>query len=76
MEFKMFSLPEFQTICRIFATYTANAITPLQVMMRLRQLKRYDAIRLLSNAFEEMPGYMNYTIQEFIDAARLKTIIE
>jgi hypothetical protein len=45
-------------------------------MDRLRQQQKMTQIEILSFAFEEMPGYMNYTIQEFIDLMRLKTIIQ
>lgn len=72
----MFSLSEFKAISRLFAVYTANAITPAQVINRLRERNKKKEIALLSEAFERMPGYMNYTIREFIDILRLKVVIE
>lgn len=72
----MFTYQEFKSVLRILSVYCSSVITPGQVMDRLRQQQKMTQIEILSFAFEEMPGYMNYTIQEFIDLMRLKTIIQ
>jgi hypothetical protein len=72
----MLTLQEFQAICRVLGTYCANEITPLQVMQQLRQRHKESAVAILSLAFEEVPGYMTYTITEFIDIIRRKVLIQ
>jgi hypothetical protein len=72
----VFKLKEFQMICRVLGTYCSNSITPYQVIERARKLNREFVVKILSDAFERMPGHMNETIQDFIDAMRLKVLIE
>lgn len=71
----MFTLQEFKRVCMLFGTYTANEITPIQVMQRLRLRNKKREIEVLSDAFERLPGYSQYTIQEFIDILRMKTLV-
>jgi hypothetical protein len=72
----MFSLAEFKRVCQLFAVYTASAVTPMEVMTRLRNQNKIGPIVILSDAFEKMPGYSNYLISEFIDLMRLRTLVE
>lgn len=75
----MFSIAEFKSTCDVLCKNAIHAVTPLQVMTYLRKGNSNlndMRIHILSNAFEKMPGYGNYLIDEFITLMRLKTIIE
>jgi tRNA U54 and U55 pseudouridine synthase Pus10 len=69
-------LKDFKDVCRVLAVYTVNSVTPMQVITRLRDLKKMREVHILSNAFEHMPGYSMYLIQEFIDLLRMKVVVQ
>lgn len=72
----MFSRQQFKDTCKVLAIYTANMVTPMQVLSRLRDLKRMKEIKILSDAFETMPGFATCVIQDFIGEMRGKILIE
>lgn len=74
----MFSLQEFKQICEVLTKNGISVDTPLQIMSYLRKYKKPDslAIKILSNAFEKMPGYGNELVEDFIGIIRGKTLVE
>lgn len=73
----MFNIAAFKQVCRILAVYTSNSIKPMEVLDRLRQMKNKEReIIMLSWAFEEMPGYSDCLISEFIGNLRGKVVVE
>jgi len=73
----MFTIHDFKSVCRILAIYTSNLITPMEVMEKLRKFKNKEKeIASLSLAFETIPGYSNFVIQDFIDILRGKVVVQ
>ena len=72
----MFSRQQFKDTCKILAIYSSNWVTPMQVLSRLRDLKKTKEIKILSDVFESMPGFATCIIQDFIGEMRLKVIVD
>ena len=72
----MLTLKTFNAICRVFAVYSSNFVTPMQVLERLRWRNKLKEIELLSLAMEEIPGNSNCVIRDFIDILRMKVVVQ